>query len=181
MEKSNTNESGNNGSSFHDDDDAMEIMERKSRCSFASICINLISCVLVALFVYSAIVQTNDNDGLQWIIFYALNAVLPAIFMCYYTPRISLSVIYIYLLSAVTSVWSIVLIVIASLNIRDTPPEGGTNERGGDNDKLTLREEYIFELAGALICLFSSLYHPMIARFCVKKTETRSYTVGEAV
>lgn len=140
----------------------------KSRCSCSAGCVilSLAELVLCALFVYSAIVQNNDVDGIQWIVYYSLSAAIPALFMVYYTccfPAMA-----IYFLSTVTAIWSIVYIVIASLNVKDTPA-GGAAEGTGDNDNTTLRTEYIFELSGASIGLFSALYHTCMVKCCVKK------------
>jgi hypothetical protein len=121
-------------------------------CSFVFILLSLISLAFLGLFVYAATTQDDDVSGLQWIIFYSLNAAVPAIFLVYYTCCFPLMVIP--LLSAVTAVWSVVYIVIASLKVKDTAA-GGATDGTGDNDNQTLRQEYIYELAGASIGLFS--------------------------
>ena len=140
-------------------------------CSFGCIFLGLISLVLCGLFVYSAVVQDNDADGLQWIMYYSFNALVPVVFLIYYYTS-CFPVMAIHLLSALTAIWSIVYIVIASLKVQDTP-SGGATDGTGDNDNQTLQEEYIFELAGASIGLLSSLYHPIVAKCCVMKDDKK--------
>jgi len=135
-------------------------------CSIEFLLLSFASLALLGLFVYAAIMQDNDVDGLQWIIFYALNAAVCLLFLVHYTC--CFPVIAIPLLSAVTAIWAVVYIVIASRNVKETPT-GGAEDGTGDNDNQTLREEYIYELAGASIGLFSSLYHTLMAQCCVKK------------
>ena len=141
----------------------------RSRCpfSFGAFSVGLISLALLALFAFSATVQDNDVDGLVWIVFYACNATVPAAFLVYYTCCFPL--LPVYLLSIATATWSIVFIVIAALKVNDTPAGGATDDDTGDNDNQTLRQELVFELAGSSLALFSSLYHIVMARCCVKK------------
>ena len=122
-------------------------------CSCVAAIIAAVSIIFLALFVYSAIMQTNDIDGVEWIVFYSVNAILPAIFLVYYLfhfPAMAL-----YILSAATAIYSIVYIVITSLRLKTTP-DGG-------------REELAYELGGASIALFSSFYHISMTKFCVNK------------
>ena len=144
----------------------------KSRLSFISggcVLLTLVSIALFGLFVYAAVVQGNDVDALQWIIFYSFNAALPALFLVYY--MCCFPVIAIYILSALVAIWSIVYIVISSLKLKNT--SGGDVDEAEDTNGQSQREEVIFELAGASICLFSSLYHSVMAKCCVKKEEKK--------
>lgn len=145
---------------------------KKSFCSCSAGCVILVltEIVLCALFVYSAIVQNNDVDGIQWIVYYSLNAVIPAMFMVYYTCCFPAAAIT--FLSGITFIWSVVYVVIAALKVKDTPA-GGDAEGTGDNDNVTLLTEYIFELSGASIGLFSSLYHPLMVKCCVKRDKEK--------
>jgi hypothetical protein len=93
-------------------------------------------------------------------------AAIPAVFLVYYMccfPPIAL-----YILTAAVAIWSIVYIVITSLKLKDTP-KGGDTTGTGDNVNRTLRQEYIFELAGASVGLVSSLFHACMAKYCVNK------------
>jgi len=154
-------------------EDAEQIKDSSSRLRFACSCktifFGLTSLAFLALFAYSASTQSNDIDGIEWIAFYSLNAAVPAFFLVYYSWCFPIMAIY--LLSVLTSIWSIVYIVMAALKVKNTP-EGGETSGTGDNDGQTLREEYIFELAGASIALFSSLYHACVSKFCVNKENT---------
>lgn len=154
------------GESSTDDANKTDQASKSSRCSCGRVFLGLISLILIAIFVYSAIVQGNDEgDAIQWIIFYSLNAVVPAIFLMHYICCFPVRVLHLFSVAMV--IWSIVLIVIASLKLSDTAAGGGVS--GGDNDNATLQEEYIFELAGASIGLVSSLFHSLMAKCCVKK------------
>jgi len=126
----------------------------------------LTSLVLLALFLYSASMQSNDIDGIHWIIYYSFSAAIPAVFLVYY--MYCFPTIVVYVLSAANAIWSIVYIIISALNLNDIPKGGATNDTG-DNPNQTLRQEIAFELAGASIGLFSSLYHICMAKFCVNK------------
>ena len=151
-------------------DDAVE-KESSSRsrvaCSGSTIALWVLSLGFIGLFAYGAAANANDPDALQWIIFYALNAVVPAMFLLYSVCCFPIVVIYFF--SAVTAIWSIVYIVIASLNLKNAPPEDDTV----DNGVFSERSEYIFELAGASLALFSSLYHVCTAKFCVTKKSVK--------
>ena len=145
---------------------AEQSAEKSSRfacCSLGCIFLNLISLAFIGLFVYSAITQTNDVDGLQWIIFYSINAAIPAFFVVRYTFCSCFPVKLIYLFSVIATIWSIVYIVISSLNLKD-----GGSSGAGENENPTLRQDIIFELAGASVCLISSLYHLFITKCCIK-------------
>jgi uncharacterized membrane protein len=165
------------------DESAQEDKEASSKkcsffacCSFGCVCVNLVSIVLIVLFAYSASVQYNDIDGVEWVSFYSLNAVIPALFLISY--MYCFPVLAIYLLSLATSVWAIVYIVAAAAMVKKTPA-GGDQEGTGDNDNVTLQTEYIYELAGASIALASSLYHSLMAKFCIKKAVDAEETTDE--
>ena len=171
-----------------------ESAEKKSRfCSFGcflnlinrTCVLNLISLAFAVLFVYSAIVQTNDSDAIQWIIFYSVNAAVPVLFVVQYTFCSCLPVKLTIQLSVVSAIWSIVYIVISSVNVRDVLEATSATDAAvsanatdaavsasatdvGDNDNQTLLEEAIFENAGASIGLLSALYHIIVAKCCIE-------------
>jgi len=159
------------GSSLDDNKKTDEASSGSRYCSIEFILrfvVGVASFFLFDLFLYAAIMQGNDVDGLQWIIFYALNAAVCFLFLQNHFVHHTCCFLAIPLLSAVTAIWAIVYIVIASLNVKYTPT-GGAEDGTGDNDNQTLREEYIYELAGASLGLFSSLYHTFMVQCCVKK------------
>uniref|UniRef100_A0A7S4ARS8 Uncharacterized protein n=1 Tax=Pseudo-nitzschia australis TaxID=44445 RepID=A0A7S4ARS8_9STRA len=172
-DEGNANASSNNANANdHNNESAIFSSRPGSACSCKTVCFGLVSLFLLVLFVYSASVQTNDVGGVQWIVFYALNAAVPAAFLVYY--RFCVPIAPVYALVAATSAWSVVYIAIAAANVKNTPA-GGATDGTGDNDGQTLKEEYIFELAGASLALFSSLYHAGVARFCVDRNHA-AYT-----
>jgi hypothetical protein len=158
-----TDLSGGNGSK---DTPPPGTVSKVSMCNCKTIFLSIISFCFLGLFVYSATTQDNDVDGLQWMFYYAVNATLVAVFIVYYACCFPLKVLY--LLSTSVVIWSCVYIVIAALKLSDTP-KGGDDKDTGDNDNMTLREEYAFELAGASLGLFSAMYHVFIAKCCVNK------------
>ena len=115
-----------------------------------------ISLLFFAAFVYSTVVQNNDVDMLLWSIFYGLHAGVVFLSMVYFKCPISKLEKLIYFLSAGIAVWSTVYVVLISLKLANSVEEGGE------------KEEYIYELAGASIGLFSALYHGAVVRCCVK-------------
>jgi hypothetical protein len=118
-----------------------------------------ISATLLAAFIYSA---TTQNDDIEWYIFNGVNASIPALFLCHYFVCFPAKIIY--AISAGVAVWSIVYIVLFSLKLDDTP--------AGDEDTKDLRNEYIWELAGVSLGLFSALYHVFVMNCCVNKNST---------
>lgn len=162
----NTKRSSKRGSKGSENGPSSDTKSKVSMCSCKTIFLSVTSCLFFGVFVYSATTQDNDADGLQWMIFYALNAALVGGFIVYYACCFPLKVLY--LLAASMGIWSSVYIVIAALNLKDTP-KGGAEEGTGDNDNMTLYEEYAFELGGASLALFSALYHVCIAKCCVNK------------
>lgn len=158
-----TNKNNNGG-----DDSPGSSSKRSFTCSCGAAMVLLISTAFLGLFVYSAIVQNNDGDGLQWLIFYALNGALVAMFMLYYMCCFPQKAIY--GLGFGMTVWAIVYIVIASLNFRDAP-KGGDKAGTGDNDNQTLREEIGYEIGGASLGALSALYHVFMVKCCVNKNK----------
>lgn len=134
--------------------------------SFASRCGGImtigLSVLLLALFVYSTIVQKNDDDKLLWFLFYVISACIPALYLIYRSVGfccVSLQVKAIYILAAGMAIWATVQIVLLALKVADTPKGVDGNE-----DNQELREEYSFELGGACLSLFSSLYHALLVK-----------------
>lgn len=140
-----------------EESDEKQKTSRCACCSCGCICVNLMSFVLCALFVSAAILQTNDDEPLQWIIYYSFNAIIPAMFLVYYMW--CFPVLAIYFLSLVTAAWSIVYIIMNAISIKEWP-------KGEELD-----ENVIYDIAGASVCLLSSLYHPIVAKCCVKKDD----------
>mmetsp|Transcript_31943 Transcript_31943/g.52728 ORF Transcript_31943/g.52728 Transcript_31943/m.52728 type:complete len:222 (-) Transcript_31943:242-907(-) len=135
-----------------------------------------VSIVFLALFVYSAVVQDNDNDSLLWLFFYALHAAIPCVFLVHYFICFPQNIVY--GLSAIMIIYSCALIVIASINLSKTGA-GGAKQGTGNEDDRTLQEELIFEVAGAGIGLLSALYHVMVTMCCVTKKEEAAPDITE--
>ena len=120
--------------------------------------LGILELVLLAAFVYAAIVQSDDPDKLRWHLYYAFQAALPALFVAFFfCCRVRLLGKLIAALTVATGVWSIVYIVLVSLDLQ----------------KLLAEEEpdaeYVYELAGVSLGFLSSLYHGIFAICCVRK------------
>jgi hypothetical protein len=125
---------------------------------FNSIFLFLMSAALLGLFIYSVTTQKNDEDRIEWSMFYGISAVIPALFLCHWLLWFPDKLIY--LVSTGMAVWAIVYIVLYSLDLKDITSSGGDEEA---------RKELIMELAGISLGLFSALYHPCVMRCCIKK------------
>lgn len=136
-----------------------EKTEKASRCAFCScgcIFLVLISLVLCALFIYAAIVQTNDTEPIQWIVLYSFSAAVPAMFLMHYIwcfPPLA-----IYFVSLVTAVWSIVYFVIMGKEVQSV-------KSAGEEININL----IYDLSGASVVMFNALYHCIMVKCCVRK------------
>ncbi|KAL9187645.1 hypothetical protein ACHAXT_006023 [Thalassiosira profunda] len=132
----------------------------RRRCTRAIL--GILELVLLAAFVYAAIVQSDDPDKLRWHLYYAFQAALPALFLAYFfCGRARLLGKLIVALAAATSVWSIVYIVLVSLDLQKLLAE--------EEPDADAKEEYIYELAGVSLGFLSSLYHGIFAICCVRK------------
>ena len=148
-----------------------------SRVSFVCGLLTVVSLLLLILFVYSASVQANDSDGLQWTVYYSFVAAVPALYLVFYLcscgPAAALAI---YVLSTAVGIWSIVVIVISALKLQEVSNDDGeetgtttTNDIGdvGDNPNQTVQQEVSLELGGAAIGLVSSVYHATMTLCCV--------------
>ena len=89
----------------------------RRRCTSAVL--GILELVLLAAFVYAAIVQSDDPDKLRWHLYYAFQAALPALFLAYFfCCRVRLLGKTIAALAVATGVWSIVYIVLVSLDLQ---------------------------------------------------------------
>ena len=141
-----------------DDDDA--VVEKRSsqnparRCNFKTFCVCTVSTLLFVLFVYALAVQYNDPDKYIWCAYYGFQAVIPAIFIIFYLcPQLRYVDKAIYFLCSGMIVWSIVFIVMISLELGKLDPEGYEE---------TKREELIFEISGNSIGLLADIYHAIL-------------------
>jgi hypothetical protein len=148
-------------------DEKDQSKQRKSfSCSCGAVMILMISTAFFALFVYSATTQHNDSDKLQWLLFYALSAILVALFMISYMCCFPAKAFYVLSLGMI--IWSIVIIVMTVPDFKKAE-KGGSKVGTGDNDNQTLRQELGYELGGASLSLLSSLYHITMLCCCVNK------------
>lgn len=138
--------------------------DRKKRCRFISLL--SISAFFFALFIYSATVQKNDADGLQWLLFYSFHASVAGMFILHISCCFPDKVIYV--VSSAMSIWSAVFIVIASVNLHNVIVKGGKYS-SQDIPGLSTYEELVFEVAGSVLTLISALYHLMMTKFCGNK------------
>ena len=130
----------------------------------------VLSGVLLVLFVWSTLVQDNDDDSLEWYTFYGLHCAIPALYLTYglwvsclgYRCVPPAWVLVSFLCTGMAA-WSTAYVVILSFKVADTPA-GGLEVDTGDQDIQTLREEYSYELAGVSLGLFSTLYHGCLMR-----------------
>ncbi len=141
---------------------------KKNRCRFISLL--SVSAFFFALFIYSASVQKNDPDGLQWLLFYSFHASVAGMFIlhisCFFPDKV------IYFVSSAMSIWSAVFIVIAAVKLHDAIVNGGKYV-SQDIPGLSTHEELIFELVGALLTLMSALYHMIMTKCCGNKKVTQ--------
>lgn len=136
------------------------------RCKAIFFC--LMSAILLGFFIYSTIVQQNDPDKYEWSVFYGLHAAIPTLFLVHYVFCFPDK--FIYALSGGMAVWSIVQIILISVELENASGEIKVQDAmGGSNEEQTEREEYIYELAGVSLGLFSALHHSFMMFCCVNK------------
>ena len=84
-----------------------------------------ISTILFALFVYATTVQGNDSDKFKWSFYYGLLAFIPALFIIHFCFQGKIKIVarLIYGLSLAMSIWSIVFIIMISLDWRNATDE----------------------------------------------------------
>ena len=133
---------------------------------WGSIALLVVSTIFFAIFLYSAIVQQNDGDGLQWIFFYAIHATIPGMFLFHYFCCFPDKLIY--GLSAAMACWSVAFLIISSIDLSKTET-GGAKVGTGDEDNLTFHTELAFEVAGSALTLASAFYHIIMMKCCVGK------------
>jgi hypothetical protein len=112
------------------------------------------------LFLYSFAVQFNDTDSVgTWAIFYLLHGLLAVMGLINLLKIRTIMVV----LAGGMIVWSIVMIITASLDLAKTEAGGGVE--GGDNNNATVREEKAYELAGACVGTMSGLFHFFLFKY----------------
>ncbi len=131
-------------------------------CNFKSFCLIGISTITLALFLYASIVQYNDPDSAKWAIYYGLQAAIPLLFVLHFFTWISTTAVVLCAVSLGMIIWSIVMIVLISIELK--------NLLGGEEYQ---REEFVNELSGVSLGIFSALYHVIVTRFCVRGQEER--------
>ena len=134
---------------------------RQRYCNCKSLCLNGISVILFAAFLYASVVQYNDPDGTKWSIYYGLLAAIPLLFLLHFFTRIGMTAMIIFAVSLGMIIWSIVMIVLISIDLN--------NLLGEEKYYADQREEFVFELSGVSLGLVSASYHVIITRYCVKE------------
>ena len=146
------------------DDKSSSNPQSKKRCGI--VVRVAVSALFFALFVYSASVQNNDVDSWQWLLFYALHATIPAMYIlytsCCFPEKLVFGV------AGLMIIWSIVFIIIASINVSNA----NSNASSKDVPGISSEDDNIFELVGSLLTLISAIYHPMMVRYFGAKAPT---------
>ena len=150
-----------------DDNVHIPSTEQTSRCSKVKKCMGLtISACLFLIFIGSSVVQDNDTGGtaILYLIFYALHAVVAgAYFFSHFIFRLRLSRFVLGLGSGML-IWSIVFVILSSVQYSNTFSADDITDAGGDNPNATKKEEIAYEIAGAALGAVSALYHVGMAR-----------------
>lgn len=136
----------------------------KQQCRICC-CIRMsLSILLLVIFVYSTVVQFNDeNLSVAWTLFYLLHAIVILLILALLRRGNTLKAegtMFTLLPVIGISLWSLVFIAVTSLELSRTP--AGGPEEGGDNPGASEREEIAYELAGACLGLVSAAYHGMM-------------------
>ena len=137
-----------------------------------SIALSIFSTVLFAVFVLFAVVTSEDNVGVSWVLFFSLNAAMPFIFLIYWACCFPIFVIHV--LAMVNGAWSIVYLLMAAMQGQDT---GTTMKDMSVPDTSTsgvlMGQNSIIAMAS--IGFFSSMYHSLMAEHFLdsKKTESK--------
>jgi hypothetical protein len=158
-EANNNNNNNNNFDDIVTNDDDEPVTTRSGGGAVAVGCRLTVGMVLLVIFVASLVWQFNDSGAaVSWALFYFLHALLAGIgivrhFGCRAAlpPKILLGV------TAVSAMWSIVLMGISGANLANTA--SGGQDAGGDNPNATAREEQAYELGGAFLGLASAVFH----------------------
>ena len=154
----NTNLSQNNSDTTNTESAEMKTEEQKGTpvvdpsdqcCSCGCFCVHLFSVLVCSVFVLFAFLRTNEDERLQWIIYYSFNAAIPVVLLVSYLGYLPITTVYV--LSLVNFVWSITYIVIYSIAVEEW-------------EDLTKYTEDIYDITGASFCLLSSLWHPILVK-----------------
>ena len=96
----------------------------KKRCRLITLL--SVSGLFFALFIYSASVQTNDPDSVQWTLFYALHASIAGMYIlhisCCFPDKI------IYVIASAMSIWSVAFLAISAVNLNYAVVNGKRSE-----------------------------------------------------
>jgi hypothetical protein len=117
-------------------------------------CARVLSCLILAAFIYSTAVQYNDVDKFLWSCYYGLQASLALFFLVrtFWAHRGIEGIIY--ALGATLVVWSVVMIIVNTLNLKNLLKEG--------NPDADEREEYIYEITGVSLGCVCALYNSIL-------------------
>uniref|UniRef100_A0A7S4I684 Uncharacterized protein n=1 Tax=Odontella aurita TaxID=265563 RepID=A0A7S4I684_9STRA len=133
-------------------DDNADAPAEKPRRKLRGMAISsFISLAFLGLFIYSATDQRGRIDNIQWLIFYSIHATIPCMFLVHYCICFPAKLIY--CLSFCMAVWSLVVLVMASLDIANTKKEGGE-----------VTHDLLWDVVGHSVALFSALYHPVATK-----------------
>ena len=141
-------------SNSDDDDDDSPSMTK--RC-----CLFFISVIFLAFFVYAVTEQITEGVQIEWILFYALSATIPALFLIHWI--ICFPSKFIYSLCLGMLIWSGIYVYFFSKRFSDDDTD--------EDEKL--RQEDIFEIAGACASFVSTIYHLCVMRCCIRQKKKK--------
>ena len=125
-----------------------------------------ISTLLLVLFLYSAVTQHNDNDGVfVWILFYYSNAFLAALALTFYfglyksSPALVTNGLY--LVAGLIWLWALILAIMSGIAFANASSE----DEGGDAASFNDKEEKAFEMSGALLGLVAAVFHGLAFKY----------------
>lgn len=131
-----------------------------------AVILTILSSILLTLFLYSAIVQHNDNGGVfVWMIFYYWNALLSFLAIAFFWGMFKSSTEKVkqvfYILVAGLFIWGSILAVRSGVLWKNA----SASDAGGDAATFSDKEEKLFEFAGALLGVGSATYHGLALKY----------------
>lgn len=140
--------------------------ERQRRSLRTRIMLTGVSVFLLALFLYSAIVQHHDHGGVfVWMVYYYWSAFFSLVSITYiwglYVSAPNEIKNCLYVLAGGLILWSLVLCTTATMSYIVASP----SNQGGDATNLNDKEEKGMEVAGALVGLAGAIYHLLAIKY----------------
>ena len=147
---------------------------------FRSVAMGMFSSLLLILFLLAAAARSQGVDSVPWVLFYALNAAVPAIFLIYWSCCFPVMVLHV--IAMFTAVWSIVFLLMAATQVQEeSDPKGESidspfqihddvNELTGEITSYAMQQNSMIAMAS--MGFLSSMYHSVMAeRFIIKEED----------